>query len=330
LINPTAYASQSGANPKGRRAKRVFARLTYPLLILIFGSFISFYIEGKADTFSVIPFVIVLLVTVVAAIYVALQTLNEYLIFSNTPTAKIDGAAYGLSEISANFVPENGAVMNLPIGGVKCIYYKIEFHEVVNEGKHSRDILLWSNQKGVPSLLSDGTGYLYGDYTTAEMGAYVNQYQIRDSKWFDTGERTKVIDALNASVNSQTGLDMRPFSNSITIDSSNSLNRAHIEYDSDTGGWFRSGGGYYLRVYYLPSEVPYFLMGNISDTGKSIDGKPLKVATIDPKSGIFSIVPKSKQDAMHKLKNNMIINFGLAVICLVLVLLIYNAGLIHL
>ena len=82
--------------------------------------------------------------------------------------------------------------------------------------------------------------------------------------------------------------------------------------------------GYYIRPYYVPVEKPYFMIGKISDSGKLYNEKPLKMFTIDPNTGILAITSRPKQQLISKLRNYAFLDLGLALLCLLTLVWIFN------
>ncbi len=317
VIASKKFAAESVQGAKGRHAKNIFGRLSYSLIVAVAGLVSSRFVFGGVPMYGFVVLSLSLVTATTVAVYVGWQALSEYQIFSAIPVAKIDGAAHGMSEISGNFAPESAKAIGSPIGNSKCVYYKLELHYKTS-GKNSHDYVEWSHQEGVPSLIYDNTGYLCGDYTTAEFGFYTDTYTIRDKKWFDTDFRNNIFKALDSINSIGDKLDLTPFSNEISLGAP----RTKVFYDSL--GISEEPAGYYMRMTYLPSDVQYFVIGNISDSGKSYNDKPVKQVSVDPRSGIFSIVPEPKQNVISKLRNYAMINFCLAVVYLVTVIFIYN------
>jgi hypothetical protein len=314
LINSKTFPVEIAIGTKAAKAKKIYGRLAYPFFILLIGGVICFFVGG----INGVP--IVLIVTMCAALYVGWQSLSEYQIFKNTPISKIDGAMDALCEIQANFEPEDGKLQTNPITGEPCLYYRLELHYKTS-GKNAHDYVEWSHEVGSPSLLRDDTGYIYGNYGAAEFGFYENTYPIRDRKWIDLNQRNEIYTLLNTTTANGT-LDFSKFTDTLKIDTS-TKQKPQLNYTSMES--HRSTSGFYLLICYLPSNIPYFIMSGVSDSGKRYKDKILKLVSLDQSHKIFSILPEPKEKAIGTLRNSSIFNFVLAVFCLVAAILVVNS-----
>ncbi len=299
--------------PGGRKARtrRMYGRIYYAFVALAVGLLAALF------TLNVFVLLAGLLTTLCIAAYLGFQALGEYQVFNNTPVSKIDGAIDGLCEIQARFEPEAGTPETNPVTGEPCLCYRLELHYKTG-GKNSVDYVEWSHEAGTRCILDDGTGYMYGDYRDAEVGYCENIYPIHDRKWLDLKRKGEIMDLMD-STTPDGRLDLQRFSSTINIDSSIG-NEPSLKSTSMTR--HLAPGGFYLLVQYMPAKIPYVVMSGITDTGKSYNGKPLKLVSADARNRVFTILPESKERAVSKLRNYSILNLGFAVLCLTLVMLV--------
>ncbi len=317
LLN-SEFANGGGGGAKGRHVKRMEGRLLYPFFVFVIGVFLFVFL------LSVTAFAIFLLVVIAASVYFGLQGYGEYQLFANTPIAKIDGAADGLNEIQANVYPYKNPGINLPIGEGKCALYGLELHYRTG-GKNSQDYLLSSHYFSSASLLFDGTGYLYGDYNSAEFEMPFRIYKLQKKKFEWVTNRDKIIQAFDDTTGIDRQLDIGKYDQNLTLAP---MGGEKILRTSGQYGVGAGPVGYYVKLYYVPIDRPYFIIGNISDSGKLYNEKPLKMFSIDQATGILAITARSKKQLISRLRNYAFLDIALALACFIALVWVFNLGLI--
>lgn len=308
------FVGASSGNGRGRHLKNIEGRMLYPFYILIVGMFISLFLLSTSTAF------VILIMVIVTSIYFGLQAYGEYQLFSSTPIAKIDGAADGLCEIQADVLPYKDHALSLPIGDGKCAYYELELHFKTG-GRNSQDYVLGEVIFGAPSLLFDSSGYLYGDFGSAEFEMPYRTYVLRRKKFEWVLDREKIIKAFADTTAAGQQLDMGKYDDNLFLDQYGEESVIRV---SKWGAVSNSPVGYYVRLYYVPVEKPYFMIGNVSDSGKLYNEKPLKMFSIDPNTGILAITSRSKQQLTSRLRNYAFLDLGLALLCLLMLVWLFN------
>ena len=324
-LNSTLITTQK-ENSKGRSARKIFTGIRYLVYFVTAGFFLWAFIGYLRIL------LLVLVVGIPMAIFVGWRYMSYYQLFVATPTAKVESAANGLNEVEVKFQPEKNNFLKTPINGVPCVYYKVDIHKVVRSGKSRKDIVLASFEKGVPSLLTDGTGYLLANFNSAEINFKARFYNIQDvqksSDIFEfitdafTDDESRILkEFIQNAKNSNTEPD---FSELYSKFGFIPAGDARDVWDNDV--YFALGRNLYLAEIYIPTDQTFYVLGRVSDSGKRYNDKPLKDIYIDPNSKVFSIMPESEQQATQSLRNYAFISFAAAIIFLIVSVLIYNSG----
>ena len=221
----------------------------------------------------------------VVFVFAGLKEFSLTQAIEDTPTAKIDGAADGLTEVNGHFVPESGTTLKSPISGWDCLYYQLNIQELV----HTKNGSYWSTIQsfgyGTPTLLTDETGYLAIDLAHSDIKLY-------------EGDRKYIVDGNGRAVY----LRDQPYKNFVNYLSS--LNGAQPDI-SKSGASLASVAGYKFEIFGgdqvsvmesgLTTDGQYFVMGRIDGTVGTMDGKPVKRMILDPGTGLLSVKTESKE-----------------------------------
>ena len=312
------FVNGNGNGTRGRHVKKIEGRLLYPFYVFVMGLFLFVFL------LSVEAFVIFLLAVIATSVYFGLQGYGEYQLFAGTPVAKIDGAANELTEIQANIYPYKDPGINLPIGEGKCAFCGLELHYATGE-TNSQDYILSSHYFSSASLLFDGTGYLYGDYNSAEFEMPLRIYELQKKKFEWVTNRDKIIQAFDDTTGIGKQLDIGKYDTNLTLApiGGEKIFRASGQHVVE-----REPSGYYVKLYYVPIDRPYFIIGNISDSGKLYNEKPLKMFSVDQTTGILAITARSKKQLISRLRNYAFLDIALALLCFVALVWIFNMGLL--
>lgn len=266
-----------------KHGKSIFGRVH--AVLVAFGIGILVLLRSRA----LIPIIWAIFLTAFGLIFILVGWLEFSLLeeVESVPSAKIDAAADGVSEVSGQVLPEKGDCLISPLSKQKCVYYWIDLQQYIGEGnKNSRWAECASCSKGVPALLSDGTGYLAVDLESADLSVKSIEYYPVDGNGHMVGtgtpegiELTQVIQKTdNANLN---------------------LAGMGISFQDTTGKGLSvfSKGGNELRVVEtaIPVGTNYFAMGRIDGAEKDLQGKPVKLMTYDSHTKILTVRDESKQ-----------------------------------
>lgn len=201
------------------------------------------------------------------------------------PTTKIDSAAVGLGEINAEFVPEKADALTSPMTAKKCVYYRITLEKYIHAGRFSNWETCSKIEKGVPTLLTDGTGYLALPLYDADINEKVNSYYPKNAK-----ERI-VTTSMPEGVSLMSLFQGDPTNTSITGLGLTFGNKMAL--DPTLGGF---SGSSELRVseIALPVNADYFVMGRVANTAGTLDGKPIKIMDYDHSTKLLSVRSESQ------------------------------------
>ena len=97
-----------------------------------------------------------------------LRTWNLKRRIENTPTSAIRSLAMGLVEIQGT-VKEHTKLLNGPLTGKPCVYYKYEIQEYRQKGKHSEWVTIKSGEQKTLFCVKDKTGQVLVDPNKAEI-----------------------------------------------------------------------------------------------------------------------------------------------------------------
>jgi uncharacterized membrane protein YhdT len=200
------------------------------------------------------------------------------------PTTSVEGAADGLNEINAKFVPESGDPLVSPMTDKECVYYQVSLEEYVHAGKSSYWSPIYGISKGVPALMTDGTGYLAVPLDDADINnkpAYYYPKNVKDQIVRSaTPEGKSLIAAFQGDMNAKslTGLGI------------------NFEHNLNTVIDFSIFAGAEMRIVesVLPVDASYFVMGRIADSATTLKGKPMKVIDYDNGTKLLTVRNESK------------------------------------
>ncbi len=281
-------------NGHGRNLNgRVITALAAFVLVSIFAlmPFDSSYAPLRV---TALPFLAVAIIFGIVFIVLGWSELSLLESIENTPTVKIDGAANGLNEIQASVVPQyDTAQLMSPIGKKYCVFYQVELQHLVTSRNGSYWVTIQKYAKGIPLLLTDGTGYLAMDLEHANMD------KISDTSLFSSPNRVYPTDKQNKIVYERDELGKKlaeyiggspdsfdPSYNGISLSS---------QYTTSMSKFSLFGGGelsLFERI--IPVGETVFAMGRVIDTGKTFNGKPVKAMVFDRESRMLSFTSESK------------------------------------
>jgi hypothetical protein len=200
------------------------------------------------------------------------------------PTISIEGAADGLNEINAQFVPESGDALVSPLANKACVYYQVSLEEYVHAGKSSYWSPVYGISKGVPALMTDGTGYLALPLDDADINNKPAFYYPKNAKEQIVRSATPEGKALAAAF--QGDLTSKSFMG-MGINFEHNLN-AVIDFSIFAGAEMR------IIESAIPVDANYFVMGRVADSSATLKGKPVKTMDYDGGTKLLTVRTESK------------------------------------
>ena len=149
-----------------KRGQSILGRMPIIIILFVVSLVIMFFLGApNGNGVDVVPNILPYLagdVLLFGALFVVggwmefrlMQTIDDI------PTINIEGAAEGLNEINAQFIPETSNPLLSPMSKQNCIYYQATIEEYVHRGKNSYWIPCGEFSNGIPAMMTDGTGYL--------------------------------------------------------------------------------------------------------------------------------------------------------------------------
>lgn len=281
-------------DPKAKRGKSMAGRVAIIALLLVISLVVIVFLGSPTCVNGVCgkPFLQHLgpVVGMDLLLFGALLTIVGWIEFSlseiikGIPTSKIEGAAAGLNEISASFIPEGGEEMVSPLSNTKCIYYSLQLERLVRNKNSSNWVGCGWASYGMPALLTDGTGYLAVDLSDADLKFPARIYYPYDPE----GKQLNTM--------SSEGKALRnAFATGRVKDE---LANISMQYNANMDMFtFQIGFGEPMRLVesVAPTNTPFFVIGRIdADLGKRED-KPVKMMSYDPRTKLLSVRDQSKK-----------------------------------
>ncbi len=296
-MNSTLLIRSTAQVPlKGRRASGTFAHLGYSLGV----SAVALILSATTGAPYLWPSIALLVDG-----YFGLRAFSDYQVFSSTPLTKVSAAPYGLGEFTVRAVPETEVQLQAPISKAACTYYRLELHEMRETGygknRHAEDVIVGVTQHGVPTLLSDGSGYLMADFNTGDIHTEQNYFR---PDLPGSGPLSMGLGGLGGAMGMVDG----------------GAARAYLaEVEAARGGtvtnmmqFTKGSGNVYFIEYYMPLDKDLFALGVVSATDKMFRNAPLKQIGVDTTTKIFSVLPEPKGKAM----NSLLITAGVSILLL--------------
>lgn len=210
------------------------------------------------------------IIGVVIAVW-GLQTFSLLKEVEKTQKVKINEATNGLEIVQGTWVGER-ELLTSPLAKKKCIFYQIELQRLVNSRNGNYWETIATCTKGVPVLLTDGTGYMALDLADAKLD--VDRDEVRHYALNSEGEL-----ALSSSPQ---GTDLIRYVESQPYEFDPSTVGVELA-DTYKFSFHLRGSEMSLFETTFPADSIGFGMGNVVDTGKSFNGKPVKAMVYDAK-----------------------------------------------
>jgi hypothetical protein len=282
-----SYIKDKAANKHGQS---IFGRI--PMIALVFGVSLAilFFIGAENNNSAVVLASMGPDFAGDVALFGALFILGGWLEFKlmqtidDIPTTNIEGAADGLNEINAKFVPEFGDPLVSPLTKQACIYYQVSLEEYVHSGKSSYWYPVYGVSKGVPALMTDGTGYLALPLDDADINNKPAFYYPKNSKEQIVRSATPEGKALIAAF--QGDMIGKGFAG-MGINFEHSLNTV-VDFSIFAGAEMR------IIESALPVNTNYFVMGRVADSTSTLKGKPVKTIDYDSGTKLLTVRNESK------------------------------------
>jgi hypothetical protein len=221
---------------------------------------------------------ILILIFGIALIAGGWQQFSLFKSLEKAPKVKMNDKNSGLGVVQGTWIGEK-ELLTSPLAKKKCIFYQIELQELHSGGKGGP---YWETiatcTRGVPVLLTDGMGYSAPDLSNARL--QMNYNYIRH--WALNSE-----DEMAVSTSPQ-GTDLIRY-----------VESQPYEFDPSTVG-VELSDTYKSTINFRGSEMSVlesainaedlcYAVGNIVDTGKSFNKKPVKAMVYDAKSKILRL-----------------------------------------
>jgi len=264
-------------------------------------------------------------------LYFGLREFSLEQLLISTPVVKIDAAAYNLNKIQGKFIPYNTEPLKAPISGLDCVYYSVG---IVFNNQKQNSLPLALTAKGIPTLFEDESGYLAVDLekvTTLDM--VVNSIEINLKQDWKTTLNEDYATLLNNDLSitktlmpfikeaekNKSNLDLSQISAQIPdanfkplkslifdISSLPSPNPAHYPFFNLT-----------LAEACLPVNSDYTCIGGVTDTGKVLNGKPVKGLVPDRNGGMMMVHAGTAQSTTKKISKATYAKIILAIILII-------------
>lgn len=236
---------------------------------------------------------------------------------ANLPVSKIDATANELSEVQGRIVPESGPQLISPLTKTPCVGYDITLKRLVTtrSGRQSNSewIPVTSYGRALPTLITDGTGYMAFDFSNLRSTVSVSVNGTTPVPRYMRANTFIVCDA-----NGKEIMFGSPICNSLL----GTLNRQPEAIDPTTDGivlkkhagmQFTVGQPMSITEVTLPTDTDYFAMGRTMDTGKRLNDKPVKEMVYDAASDtlVFDSGTKRSADRIGAVSILAIIIIGL-------------------
>lgn len=248
--------------------------------------------------------------------------------FDSVPLNKIDAAAVGLNKFECNILPESGNTIISPVSGKQCVFYNIQLYKTSFNEKVSAamapyqklpKIMITYNIQSMPTLFSDGTGYLAPDFESSNIvftASQTNNVVANSSTGYDKlphiesdkiiidfkseDEFTPITNFINKPDPNKTLMQIiNETIQTYSVKSGQKPSPEKLDVSSKTDGNSKPMLKAIIYAYELPVDQKYTLMGEIRNTGQTFNGKPLKVLKVDGTTTILTITP-SKAKALFK------------------------------
>jgi len=230
-------------------------------------------------------------------LYLGLREFSLQQFLVSIPPIKIDTATYSLNKIQVKLTPYKTEPLKAPVSGIGCAYYSV--------GIILTSTPLGLTAKGIPALFEDDSGYLAVDLekvTSVDM--LVNQIEII----FNQGRKTVVNEDYRTSLDKSlfiTNIIMPLIKEAEKNKSNIDLSKIpaqipDVKLNPLSGGWISldmhglnmakySQFNFTLTEICLPVNSDYTCIGGVADTGKMLNGKPVKVLVPDRNNGIMMV-----------------------------------------
>jgi len=230
-------------------------------------------------------------------LYLGLREFSLQQFLVSIPPIKIDTATYSLNKIQVKLIPYNTEPLKAPVSGIGCAYYSV--------GIILTSTPLGLTAKGIPALFEDESGYLAVDFEKAtSVDMLVNQIEII----FNQGRKTVVNEDYRTSLDKSlfiTNIIMPLIKEAEKNKSNIDLSQIpaqipDVKLNPLSGGW-TSLDRYNLNManyspfdltlteICLPVNSDYTCIGGVADTGKMLNGKPVKVLVPDRNNGVMMV-----------------------------------------
>ncbi len=263
---------------------------------------------------SLIVGALVLAIAIPLLLWTGFKTFGIYNMLNNTPNEKLGSSPVGLAEFNVKLATNQSQYLVSPLSKQKCSYFLLQLHQVQQRGRNTVDVVLGTVQKGVPTMLSDDSGFAVVDFSRAEVDLMREFYVMHLTQ--DAGNFLQRM------------MDSVPEARNYLMMVGSSDGKTDVG-STDTHVAFRPGKG---RLYFLEAWVPvesdYYAVGSISPMDQMVNDKPLKRLSPDMQHGLMSVLPEPKEKAMGLLRMHAYMAFFLAVVITIFLAWVATTGLL--
>ena len=251
---------------------------------------------------SLLLFAATFLIIGVPLLYLGLREFSLEQFLASTPPVKIDVATYNLNKMQGKFIPHNTEPLKAPISGLNCVYYFVGMGLTSLKG---RPTPLGLTAKGIPALFEDDSGYLAVDLEKAtSVDVLVNSIEVKLKQGLKAALDEDYLTLLSKSLfitntvmplikdaeKNKSNIDLSQISAQIPDVNLNPVPRKWTTVDPhDLTPAFNALYNLTITEICLPVNSDYTCIGGVADTGKMLNGKPVKVLVPDRNNGIMMV-----------------------------------------
>ena len=287
LLVQTRSSFISNDDTKERGGRNLTGIMLYLVIALCVILFIVFEIEANANasaTLVVQSVAVVIIIFSPAFIYAGWRDFSLYQLIAGIPTSKVAGAAEGLNEIVARFVPEKGDPVIAGISKTKCAACAVSIYAREQMGRTTVEALKGSYIQGTTSILADETGYIAIDPYNAD-------FKLNStSSWFLVDKNDKIVtefDPLGAAI-----ISKFMSSPGMTLDE---MKKMGVDISNSPKFRLLSNGQMSVAETTIPLDRDFFAMGRVGGTTKEFKSKVVKKIFTDPSSKLLSLREESRK-----------------------------------
>lgn len=282
-----------------------------------------------------------LLISGCILLYIGFKEFSLKQRLSSTPEVKIDVATYNLNKMQGKFIPHNANALKAPISGANCTYYSeivfVVFKQSNGNTTNYQVTPLGTMGLGVPTLFTDGSGYLAVDMGKApNVEVISNAFRIEkeglaskagrflpggEVVYFKEGKdlANELLPKLTEAANKNSTIDLSQIPgfkfNQIFSNKARDIKSRLGNYEFRLSTF--ENFAFFLMEQYTPVNSDYTCIGAAADINKNIEGKPVKVLVPDQQSGIMAVKVGNEQKATSGMSKRTLINIAAGILFII-------------